>query len=121
MNVGNILADKSPLDRLIENLNTLKSHPKLENFSNLYKGKKWISTNLPEGEKHSPNDQDIIDLIDQVDSGLCGYLINAQGHHHASNRMYLRAHGFAFEEGEHDAFGPLSSVIIIGDYRFCYG
>ena len=121
MNVGNILSNKEPLDRLIANLNTLKQHPKLEAFSNVYKGKKWITTTLPEGESHSPNDKDIIDLIDQIDSDLCGYLINAQGQHHTSNRMYIRDHGFRFEKGECDDFGPLTSVIVIGDYRFCYG
>lgn len=121
MNMGDILSNKAPLDRLIANLNTLQHHPKLGTFISVHEGKRWISTTLPEGEEHAPDDKDIIDLIDQVDADLCGYLINAQGHHHSSNRMYLRDHGFRFEKGECDSFGPLSSVIVIGNYRFCYG
>lgn len=121
MNVGNILSDKEPLDRLIDDLNQLKAHPKLEAFSNIHEGKKWITTTLPGWETYAPNDQDILDLIDKIDTGLCGWLINSEGHHHVSNRMYLRSHGFNFEPGESDSFGPLTSVIVIGDYRFCYG
>ena len=121
MNIGNILSNKAHLDHLIDDLNKLKEHPKLESFTNVHEGKKWIRTTLPEGEEHSPCDKDIIDLIEQIDGDLCGYLINAEGHHHGGNRMYLREHGFRFEKGEQDSYGPLTSVIVIGDYRICYG
>lgn len=121
MNIQNVLSNKDSLNRLIENLNQLQHHSKLERFSNLHEGKRWITTTLPEGEEHVPDDQDIIDLINQIDFDLCGLLIRNDGHHHRSNRMYLNLHGFDFEKGESDSFGPLTSVIVIGGYRFCYG
>lgn len=105
------------IDQLVNNLNILKTHPKLQQCVNVFDGKKWIVT--PDEDDH--HNADIINLINTIEYGLNEHLITNEGQHNYINRRRLFGKGFRFEKGESDSFGPLTSVIVIDDYRLCYG
>lgn len=104
---------------LIDHLKLLMEHPKLDHYTYTLDGKKWIGYQFEDTRGH--DDKDIIELIDCVNFGLNTNLIDAKGGHHVSNRNLVRQAGYSFEAGEYDSFGPLTSVIVAGDYRICYG
>ena len=109
---------ESSMVRLIENLKRLKEHPVISNYLDEWEDDLYLNET---SETFESAPADLKQIVSEVMEDLNEWLIADNGGHHYPNRETLNRYGYRFEAGESDAFGPLSSVIVVGNFKVVYG
>lgn len=108
------------LDDLIIDLELLKTNPETTGFLEEDEtGIKWFNNTTYKFEQLASSE--LKALANKINVGLDSLLITSLGQNDIGNRVYLTQRGFKFHKGESDSFGPLTSVINLGEFRICYG
>lgn len=120
---------ESSVQRLINNLKKLSQEDETYLFleEDLDTHSFWFNETTDAFRKNASDTMK--KLSDEIMVDLDEWLIADNGHHHVPNRETLNRFGFRFEKGESDAFGPLSSVIVLpakenqicSSFRIVYG
>lgn len=111
---------ESGLPRLLINLKKLKEYPNLDRFFEEGEDGKFFLHETSDLFKDTAP-EDLKELLSEVLEDLDEWMIADNGYHHIPNRDYMKTQGYSFEKGEEDEFGPVTSVIVVGDFRIVYG
>lgn len=108
------------IEELIERIKEFDANKEVVKF--LYDddvGIKWFNHTTDEFEDDASLDLKI--LVEELLTGFDQLLIRNDGQHNPQNRKKVVEAGFRFAKGEEDSFGPLTSVIVLTNFRICYG